>query len=85
MTLNCMLTDIVNLLYNKQNMYTKQGSRSTEIEMKKDRKKQDIKKWGEKQQLNSLWEFPFTKELSIHLQTIKCTEWIPLTLFSLIC
>jgi len=49
-----MLTDIVNLLYNKQNMYTKQGSRSTEIEMKKDRKKQDIKKWGEKQQLNSL-------------------------------
>lgn len=73
MTLNCMLTDIVNLLYNKQNMHAKQGSRSTEIEMEK-KKKQVTKKWGGKQQLNSLQEFPFTKELSIHLQTIKCTE-----------
>lgn len=78
MTLNCMLTDIVNLLYNKQKMHTKQGSRSTEIEMterKKTKKKQDIKKWGEKQQLNSLRgilfenfpserNFPFTYKLS---------------------
>ena len=43
MTSNCMLKDIVNLLYNKQNMHTKQGSRSTEIEMKKKERKKRCK------------------------------------------